>query len=67
MLLFSAFLRGYMKSCYHTQCDDLSQVTSERLTFMAKISDSLYKTLDALGGKGPTSGATGIWNTGECL
>ena len=25
---------------------DLSQVTSIRLTFMAKISDSLYKTLD---------------------
>ena len=56
-----------MKNCYHNPCDDLSQVTSERLAFMAKISDSLYKTLDALGGKGPTSGAGSIWNIGECL
>ena len=65
--LISAFLRGYTENCYHTECDDLRQLTRDRLKYMAKISDSLYKTLDMLGKKGPSSRATGNWSIGECL
>ena len=46
---------------------DLSPVASERLTFGATISDSLYKTLVALGEKVRTCGDTGVWSIGECL
>ena len=42
-------------------------MTSKRLTYMAKISDSLYKILDVEGGKGPTLEAASIVSVGEYL
>ena len=49
-----------MVDCYHKPCDDVSQINSERLEFMAKVSDALFKTLDGYGERytttpGPTT------------
>ena len=39
----SAEFRGYMKQCYHQSCDDMSQVTPDMLTFLARTTDSVVK------------------------
>ena len=61
----AANFRGYMSSCYHNPCDDLSHVTTDRLQFMAKVSDSLYRSLDQFTGKDATSSAAFIWSLGK--
>ena len=38
--------RGYMKSCYHQNCDNLSHVTSEMLQFLQKTTDTILATVN---------------------
>ena len=35
--------RGYMKQCYHKSCDDMSHVTPDMMTFLARTTDSIVK------------------------
>lgn len=39
---FSGPWRGYQKSCYHKACDDLSQITREKLGFVVHIILTLH-------------------------
>ena len=39
----TADFRGYMKQCYHQSCDDMSQLTPDMLTFLARTTDSVVK------------------------
>ena len=36
--------RGYMKACYHQNCDDIDHVTLESLQFLAQTSEAIVKT-----------------------
>ncbi|XP_076470399.1 uncharacterized protein YfbL-like [Babylonia areolata] len=42
----TAEYRGYMKQCYHSQCDNLTFATDERMQFAAKISKALVAWVD---------------------
>ena len=39
----TANFRGYMRQCYHQSCDDMSQVTPDMITFLARTTDSVVK------------------------
>ncbi|XP_078366708.1 uncharacterized protein LOC144650822 [Oculina patagonica] len=39
----SVDVRGFMQQCYHQQCDDISQVTPEMMTFLGRTADSLVE------------------------
>ena len=39
----SSNYRGYMQQCYHENCDDISHVTSEMMTFLGQTADSLVE------------------------
>ena len=39
----STNFRGYMQQCYHEECDDISHVTSEMMTFLGQTADSLVE------------------------
>ena len=39
----TADFRGYMKQCYHQSCDDMSRVTPDMITFLARTTDSIVK------------------------
>ena len=35
--------RGYMQQCYHEECDNISHVTSEMMSFLGQTADSLVE------------------------
>ena len=39
----SANFRGYMVQCYHKDCDDMSQVTTEMLMFLGRTSAKMVE------------------------
>ena len=39
----TANFRGYMNECYHQRCDDMSHVTPDMMTFLARTTDSIVK------------------------
>ena len=39
----SSNYRGYMQQCYHENCDDISHVTSEMMTFLGQTAESLVE------------------------
>ena len=39
----SANFRGFMQQCYHKDCDDISHVTPEMMTFMGRTTDSVVQ------------------------
>ncbi|KAJ7381121.1 hypothetical protein OS493_004719 [Desmophyllum pertusum] len=39
----SANFRGFMKQCYHRECDDISHVTPEMMTFLGRTTDSVVE------------------------
>eukprot|EP00058_Branchiostoma_floridae_P005092 XP_002590580.1 hypothetical protein BRAFLDRAFT_123623 [Branchiostoma floridae] len=36
--------RGTMRQCYHNPCDNVTSITDEKLTFLAKVTDSVLQT-----------------------
>ncbi|KAK3702957.1 hypothetical protein QZH41_012403, partial [Actinostola sp. cb2023] len=48
----TADFRGYMKYCYHNDCDDFSHVTTERLEFMANTANTIYMMAQNMTGRG---------------
>nr|XP_039257539.1 uncharacterized protein LOC120334152 [Styela clava] len=43
-------LRGYMKRCYHQNCDDLTQVDEDKLQNLAKVTNTVWHFILALSG-----------------
>ncbi|KAJ7381125.1 hypothetical protein OS493_004723 [Desmophyllum pertusum] len=41
----SANFRGFMKQCYHRECDDISHVTPEMMTFLGRTTDSVVEVV----------------------
>ncbi len=39
----TANFRGFMQQYYHQQCDDISQVTQEMMTFLGRTVDSVVR------------------------
>ena len=39
----TANFQGHMRECYHESCDDISHVTSDMITFLARTTDSVVK------------------------
>lgn len=39
----TADFRGFMQQCYHDNCDDISHVTPEMMTFLGRTADSLLE------------------------
>ena len=39
----SADFRGFMQQCYHRECDDISHVTPEMMTFLGRTTDSVVE------------------------
>ncbi|XP_071108906.1 uncharacterized protein [Haliotis cracherodii] len=50
----TANFRGYMKTCYHKSCDDMSQVTDKRIQFVGKTTQAV---IDTVGKLSPASSA----------
>ncbi|XP_078698560.1 uncharacterized protein LOC144926031 isoform X2 [Branchiostoma floridae x Branchiostoma belcheri] len=40
----TANYRGTMRQCYHEPCDDVTSITDDKLTFLAKVTDSVLQT-----------------------
>ncbi|XP_019628703.1 PREDICTED: acidic proline-rich protein PRP25-like [Branchiostoma belcheri] len=40
----TANYRGTMRQCYHSPCDDVTSITDDKLTFLAKVTDSVLQT-----------------------
>ncbi|XP_071108917.1 uncharacterized protein [Haliotis cracherodii] len=50
----TADFRGYMKTCYHQSCDNMSQVTDKRIQFAGKTTQAV---IDTVGKLAPASSA----------
>ncbi|XP_031548651.1 dorsal-ventral patterning tolloid-like protein 1 [Actinia tenebrosa] len=44
----TADFRGYMKTCYHQQCDNMDRVKPEMITFMGRTADALVAAAQSL-------------------
>jgi hypothetical protein len=44
----TADFRGYMRNCYHQQCDNMDRVTPEMITFMGKTAGALVRAAQSL-------------------
>ncbi|XP_078589486.1 uncharacterized protein LOC144869827 isoform X1 [Branchiostoma floridae x Branchiostoma japonicum] len=40
----TADYRGTMQQCYHSSCDNVTSITTDKLTFLAKVTDSILQT-----------------------
>ncbi|XP_066298536.1 uncharacterized protein YfbL-like [Branchiostoma lanceolatum] len=55
----TANYRGTMRQCYHNPCDNVTSITDEKLTFLAKVTDSVLQTTMKLAEVNPGSYSTG--------
>ncbi|KAI8520521.1 hypothetical protein Bbelb_002750 [Branchiostoma belcheri] len=59
----TANYRGTMRQCYHSPCDNVTSITDDKLTFLAKVTDSVLQTtmkLAQVNLESPSSGAIGL-------